>query len=142
MAVCLRHVEAPYLKPLHEDDAEEHSGSGEIGAGRANTVVVAVFITSFAGCEATLEPADAGCAGVVDGSVNNLSFSGKEEDSIKHLRQLRATSVKDLIVSLDRNDAQHFVDVDEAIYLGDGCFDQSCLLGMIQELPGGLRVIC
>ena len=80
MAVCLRHVEALYFKFVHEDDAEEHSGSGKVGAGRANTVVIVVLITPFAGCEAIFHPADARLAGVGNGSSNDFCLSGEDEN--------------------------------------------------------------
>ena len=65
---------------MYEDDAEEHPGSGKVGAGRANAVVIVVLITPFAGCEATLKPADARLAGIGNGSPNNFCLSGEEEN--------------------------------------------------------------
>ena len=48
--------------------------------------------------------------------------------------------VKDIIVPLDWDKTYCFVDVDEAINFRDGGIDQSCLLGVCQELPSGFRV--
>ena len=80
MAVCLRHVEASYLNLGHEDDAEEHPGSGKVGAERDNTVVIVLLITPFTGYEATHKPADARLAGIGNGSSNNYCLSGDEEN--------------------------------------------------------------